>query len=156
MDRVLAIVGLRLKLLTRRLLGKGGTANLLGSIGLFVLGALFSLGLAIGFGIMVHVLAKGSDPERIRIGFLVCFYTFFFFGIVLPILSGMIEQSFDAAPFLIFPISRLRLFGITLAASFGNPHHMVIAKKSFQDAGPFLRFFELYTMPVVPQFFRTA
>ncbi len=125
MDRVLAIVRLRPKLLARRLLGKGGTANLLGAIGLFVLGALFALGLAIGFGIMVHQLAKGGDPQNIRIGFLVCFYTFFFFGIVLPIVSGAMDQSFDAAPFLIFPISRLRLFGITLSATLGSPHHLV-------------------------------
>ena len=56
---------------------------------------------------------------------MICFYTFFFFGIVLPLLSGAMDESFDAAPFLIFPISRLRLFGITLAATLGSPHHLV-------------------------------
>jgi ABC-2 type transport system permease protein len=124
-DRVLTIIGLRFKLLARTVLGQGGTANLLGSIGLVVLGGLFALGLAIGFGIMVHVLAQGGDPQNIRIGFLICFYTFFFFGIVLPLVGGAMDRSFDAAPFLIFPISRLRLFGITLTATLGSPHHLV-------------------------------
>lgn len=125
MDRVLAIIGLRLRLLARQMRGKGGTLNLLSAIVLLLVGVLFALGLAVGFGIMIHMLVKGSDPRTLRIGFLVCFYTFLFFGIVLPVVRGAMEQEFDAAPFLVFPISRVRLFGLTLAATLGGPDHLL-------------------------------
>ena len=68
MDRVLAIIGLRLRLLARQMRGKGGTLNLVSSIVLLLIGVLFALGLAVGFGIMIHMFVKGSDPRTLRIG----------------------------------------------------------------------------------------
>jgi hypothetical protein len=124
-SRVLAIVALRFKLLARKVQGPGGTLNLVGAILGAVWGVVFALGMAVGLGVMVHLFAASGEPGKLRIGFLIVFYAAFFFGIILPMLRGAMDQGFDASPFVIFPVGRARLYGITLAASFGAPDHLL-------------------------------
>ena len=98
MDRILAIIGLRAKLMARQMQGKGGTFNLIGAIALLIIGVLFALGLAVGLGIMAYVVGQGGDPRKIRIGFLVAFYAMMFFGLVLPLLRGAMDQVPEEGP----------------------------------------------------------
>lgn len=125
MRRVLAIVALRFKLLARRLQGPGGTIHLVGAILGTIFGAVFALGMAVGLGVMVYLFATHDEPGKLRTGFLIVFWAAFFFGIVLPLLRGAMDQGFDASPFVIFPVGRARLYGITLAASFAASDHLL-------------------------------
>jgi hypothetical protein len=122
-SRVRAIVALRFKLAVRRARGPGGTARLVGAVLTGVFSVLFALALAVGLGIMLHLFGTGGDPVKIRLGFLIVFWVSFFFGIVLPLLRGALQQGLDASPFVVFPVSRPRLYGITLAACLGASDH---------------------------------
>jgi hypothetical protein len=84
-----------------------------------------ALGMATGLGLMVHLFVAGGEPDRIRLGFLIVFWVSFFFGIIMPLLVGAMNQGFDAAPFRVFPLSRRRLYAVTLAASLGGSDHML-------------------------------
>ena len=78
MDRILAIIRLRVTLMSRQMQGKGGKLNLIGAILLLIIGVLFALGMAVGFGIMLYLVGRDGDPGKIRIGFLVVFYASLF------------------------------------------------------------------------------
>jgi hypothetical protein len=106
--RVRAIVALRFKLAVRRLQGPGGAVHLAAAILASGFGVVFALGAAVGLGIMVHLLVSSGDPDRLRTAFLIVFWVAFFFGIVLPLLRGTMNQGFDVSPFVVFPISRPR------------------------------------------------
>ena len=131
MDRILAIIRLRVTLMSRQMQGKGGKLNLIGAILLLIIGVLFALGMAVGFGIMLYLVGRDGDPRKIRIGFLVVFYASLFFGLVLPLLRGAMDQEFDASPFVIFPLSRPRLYGLTLAATLGSTDHLLYIPSLF-------------------------
>jgi hypothetical protein len=124
-SRTRAIVALRFKLLTRRMQGAGGALNLVGAALLSILGILFALGLAVGLGLLVFALVSSGEARKIRIGFLVVFYLAFVFGLIIPVLRGAMDQGFDASPFVVFPISRRRLYLISVAACFGGVDHML-------------------------------
>jgi hypothetical protein len=123
--RVRAIAALRLKLAVRRLQGPGGAAQLAAAILTTGLGVVFALGAGVGLGIMVHLFASSGDPDKLRTAFLIVFWVAFFFGIFLPLLRGTMNQGFDVSPFVVFPLSRPRLYAINLAATFGGTDHLL-------------------------------
>jgi len=125
MSRTRAIVALRFTLLVRRMQGAGGALNLVGAGLLSIFGILLALGLAVVMGLMVHALVSGGDSRKLRIGFLVVFYLAFVFGLIIPVMRGAMDQGFDASPFVVFPISRRRLYLISVAACFGGFDHML-------------------------------
>jgi hypothetical protein len=125
MDRVLAIVGLRLKTVLRRSRGGAGVARVLGAAMTLILATFVALAIAAIFGVLTHIAVRDGTADEIRIAFLVAFYTFLFFGVFLPLLTGTMNPGFDASPFRVFPISRAKLYAITLLSSFGNPEHML-------------------------------
>ena len=116
MDRVLAIVVLRFRLATRKMRGLGGKLNIAGWILWTVLGVTVALAASVGVGIGSHVMVK-NGPEAARIGFPVILWAAAIFGGVVPVLRGAIDQGFDATPFVQYPLSRLRLYAITLGAT---------------------------------------
>jgi ABC-2 type transport system permease protein len=124
-DRILAIVGLRLRLIARRSRGGAGVLNLAGAVLVMLSLGLLGIALAVGFGALTHIVIGRGDEQGIRTVFLVVFYTAFFFGVVMPLLTGIINPGFDPSSLRIFPISRFRLYALTLAASFGNAEHWV-------------------------------
>jgi len=122
-DRVLAIAWLRYRLVTRKLRGPGGTLNAIAVALLGVLGVGFAIASAVGLTLLVHVFVNSGDVAKIRVGFMIVAYLCFFVGVLLPLLRGAMDQGFDASPFVIFPISRMRLYGVTLvAAALGSDH----------------------------------
>jgi hypothetical protein len=124
-DRVLAIVGLRARTLFRRYRSASDLARLAGSALSLLLAGGLAIGLAIGFGVMTHMLARGRDESMMRLGFMVTFYSFLFFGAILPLVMGVSNQGFDVAPFRLFPIGRPKLYSITLAAYAASPEQLL-------------------------------
>jgi hypothetical protein len=124
-SRVAAVMALRFRLLARRLRGPGGIANLIGAILTTLFAIAFALGMAVGFGLMIHLFAADGDPGPLRTGFLIVFYVAGVLGILIPLLRGTMSQGFDAAPLLVYPISRPRLYAITVGASFGASDHLI-------------------------------
>lgn len=116
MDRILAIVALRFRLSMRKMRGIGGKLNAAGWILWALLGLTVALVSAIGVGILSHFMAA-KGPEAAHVCFLVILWASVIFGGVVPVLRGAIDQGFDATPFKQYPISRLRLYAITLGAT---------------------------------------
>ena len=81
--------------------------------------------MAVGMGVMVHTLVSTGEPQKIRIAFLIVFYATLVFAVIIPPLRGAMDQGFDASPFVVFPIRRLRLYAITVAAGFAGIDHVM-------------------------------
>jgi hypothetical protein len=122
--QVFAIVVLRAKLLVRRVRGTARVVNMIGAALLALIGLAVSAGLAAGFGMMMQALI-GTGQGSLRTGCAIFFYTCAFFGIALPLFRGAMDEGFDVAPFLVFPLSRTRLFALTTGAAFGGSEHLV-------------------------------
>lgn len=98
---------------------------MLGAAVMLVLATFVALVLAATFGVLIHIAVRDGDADEIRTAFLITFYAFLFFGVFLPLLTGTMNPGFDASPFRVFPISRAKLYAITLLSSFGNPEHLL-------------------------------
>jgi len=123
--QLLAIVWLRFKLLARSARGETGTLNLVVALVTGLFGVVIACGLAAGFGALAFYSARTGDLPGIRAAYLVIFYSFAFFGLVLPVLTGAMGHGFDAASLRVYPISRARLFLIGLAAGGASAEHLI-------------------------------
>jgi ABC-2 type transport system permease protein len=124
-DRVLAIATLRFRLLLRRSRGATGAVKLAAAAIMAVLAAGFAIGVAVGFALLMHFAIANEQALGMRTAFLVVFYTFFVFGVVLPVLSGAMNPGFDASPLRLFPIAPRKLYAITLGANFFYSEHLL-------------------------------
>jgi hypothetical protein len=122
-DRVLAIVELRAKLLLRRAHGTSGAFGLVIRVVALLISAIIALGMAAGLAALVHYSLRSSDEHHILVAYLVTFYTCFFFGLILPMVTGTMNPGLDVSPLKVFPIHRFRLFAIQLVAGFGGSEH---------------------------------
>ena len=125
MDRVLAIAVLRFRLLLHRSRGVTGAAKLAAAAIMAVFAAGLAIGIAVGFAFLVHFAVTTEQASGIRTVFLVIFYTFFVFGVILPVLSGAMNPGFDASPLRVFPIAHRKLYAITLGANFFYSEHLL-------------------------------
>lgn len=125
MDRILAIAGLRLKLLARQSRGGSRAVRIAAAAVAFLLAAVIALLLAVIFGLSTHHFVRTGDPASIRGAFLLAFYSCFFLGVLLPAVLGAAGQGFDAAPLQVFPLSRPRLYAITLVAYSVSGEHLL-------------------------------
>lgn len=123
MGRALAIAVLRLKLASRRFQGVASWLNAILGIVMAAVGGLFALAGAVVFAILIPALAS-DGPERARIGYLVVFYFAFIFGFLVPLVRGTLDRDLDVRPFIIFPLSRRRLYALALGASAIAPDHL--------------------------------
>jgi hypothetical protein len=144
-SQIRAIVWLRFKLLMRRARSTTGVLNAISALLLALVGIVLSLGLAVGFGAMIALTS--DDPLAAGLAYAIPLYTFLFFGVVVPVIRGAIEQGFDAKPFLVFPISRVRLYFVTLAAAFGGVEHIFYYPAMLAIAGVTLAVVGLSPLP---------
>jgi len=124
-DRVLAIATLRFRLMLRRSRGVTGAVKTAAGVIMAFLATFFAAAVAVGFGILVHFAVSDGGAAGMRTAFLVVFYTFFVFGVILPVLSGAMNPGFDASPLRVFPIAQGRLYAITLGAGLFNSEHLL-------------------------------
>jgi hypothetical protein len=124
-DRVLAIATQRFRLLLRRSRGVTGAVKTVAGLIMAFFATLFAAAIAAGFGALVYFAVGDGEASVMRAAFLVVFYTFFVFGVILPVLSGAMNPGFDASPLRVFPISQGRLYAITLGAGFFNSEHFL-------------------------------
>jgi len=124
-SRILAIIGLRIRLTLRRTRGAAGLADRIMGAVIALLGAAVSLGLAAGFGFLVHLTLETGDFAGIRNTYAIALYTFAFFALVLPYIGGSLDQGLDVSPLRMFPIRRARLYVIQMAAGLGGAEHLL-------------------------------
>ena len=124
MDRLFAIIWLRLKLMRHSMRSASGIINLIAGAAMFMAGAAVSLGMAVGFGILIYLTGRSGEILYLRLSYFVVFYAFFFFGVLFPVMFMMGTTSFAPSRFLIFPMSRRTLYGVMLASCAGNPEHL--------------------------------
>jgi hypothetical protein len=124
-DRILAIAGLRMTLLARKSRGTAGVVRVLVAALTYLLGSIVAFGLGIGLGVMTWLAARDGDPRSVRVAFLVAFYTASFFALVMPVFTGAMNPGFDVSPLRVFPISKRRLYAITLGAGALNTEHLL-------------------------------
>ncbi len=111
---VLAVVWLRYKLAANRWRGVAGIADLLTGVLMTLLLGLFALGLGAGLGVATYAATRADDLSKLRVLLHVAFLLFFFFGVLFPILRGMMERGLDFSRLLMFPLSHTRLYVIDL------------------------------------------
>jgi len=124
MEQIFTIIWLRFILLTHKLRSASGLFSFIIQIMFFVFGAMASIAMAVGFGAMTHMMAQSPETKSLLFGYYIIFYTIFFFGVISPLFVGTGSYVFEPSRFLIFPITRKRLYEISMASCFGNPEHL--------------------------------
>lgn len=116
MHQVRALIWLRWRLGLNRLRSLAGWANLAsaGLIGLLVAGA--GLGLAVLLGFATYYATQRDDLQHLRVILFFAFCFFAFVAIILPVFRGFMTQGIDVSRFSIFPLSRRRLYAVTLGS----------------------------------------
>ncbi len=116
MDDVLAIVWLRYQLAANRLRSAAGIADLASGLLMALFLGLFALGLGIGLGAATFVAVRADDLPRLRVLLHVAFFLCFFFGVIFPLLRGLMERGLDFSRLLMFPLSHTRLYAVHLVS----------------------------------------
>jgi ABC-2 type transport system permease protein len=124
LDRVLAIAWLRFRTAIHAMRSGEGVLRVVSSVVITLIGGMFSIGLAIGFGTMAYFAAHSDDPAFLKITFVVVFFSCGFFGIFMPLLFAASGEGFDLRRLLIFPVSRGQVFGISLGSAFLGSEHL--------------------------------
>jgi len=124
-DRVRALVWLKLRLWWNGLRSGAKVADTVVAAILAVLGVLLSLWLAFGLGLVTHLALRDGEPDAIRVGLLIVFWVFGFLAVVLPVFFGLGEQAVPLSRLAVFPFSRAGLYRISLAASFASGVHLL-------------------------------
>jgi len=124
LDRVLAISWLRWRMAVHAMRGGEALLQFAGSILIAVIGAVISIGLAVGYGAMAYFAISSSDPDFLRITWVVVLFSCAFFGLFMPLLFTASGQGLDLRRLLIFPVSRGQLYGISLGSAFLGGEHL--------------------------------
>ncbi len=121
---VLAIVWLRYKLAANRLRSATGIADVASGVLMALFLGLVALGLAAGLGAATYVAVRADNLPRLRVLFHVAFFLFFFFGVLFPILRGLMERGLDFSRLLMFPLSHTRLYAVHLVSRIIASDHL--------------------------------
>ena len=125
MDRLLALVWLRTRMWWHGLRSGSGAMDAVAAMFVSVLGAVMSIGLAIGLGAVTHLALSGGDPQAQRVGLLIVFWVLGFLATFLPLVFGMGQPAVPLNRLSVFPLSRGTLYRISLAASFAGGAHLL-------------------------------
>lgn len=125
MDQVFTLIWLKFKMMTHKLCHATGIANLVVQIIFLISNAFMSLVIAAVFGGLIYLTGRTAGAPNLLTVSYIMFYTFFFFGVVIPCLSAGGNLAFEPAQFLVYPLSRSRLYLISLAANIFNLEHML-------------------------------
>ncbi len=111
---VLALAWLRYRLAANRLRGAAGIADVLSGVLMTLVLGLFALGLGAGLGAATYVAVQAEDLSKLQGLLHVAFFLCFFFGVLFPVLRGLMERGLDLSRLLTFPLSHTRLYTVHL------------------------------------------
>jgi len=124
LDRVLAISWLRWRTAMHAMRGGAGILHLVGSVLITLIGGVFSIGMATGFGAMAYFAISRGDSDLLKITWVVLLFSCTFLGIFMPLLFAASGQGIDLRRLLVFPVSRGQLYGISLGSAFLGGEHL--------------------------------
>lgn len=124
MSNLGTILWLRRRMAIRELSSLAGALNLAAGIALMIVAALGSLAIAAALGFLMGMAVVSENPDAVSLAWSVTLYTVSFFALGVPILVGAGETSFDPSRLLRFPLSRRRLFHLSLASEFFSKIHL--------------------------------
>ena len=124
MGQILAIVGLRFRLLANGLRGKGSWFNLVSGTVVILFVILLSLGLATGMGALAFTGVSQDRSDLLHFAYLGAFWAAITFGVLMPLALSSGGAGMSMSRLLVFPVSRRKLFGISIGSAFLSPDHL--------------------------------
>ncbi len=121
---VRAVAWLRFRLAANRLRSTAGIADVVSGVLIAGFLGLFALGLGAIFGATTWAAVLAEDLRKLRVLFHVAFFLCFFFGVLFPVLRGLVERGLDVSRLLIFPLSHSRLYVAHLVSCAVAPDHL--------------------------------
>ncbi len=118
------ILWLRRRMAIRELSGLAGAVNLAGGVALMIAAALGALAVATGLGVVMAMAVGSGNAEAFTIAWSLTLHTVAFFALVVPIVVGAGDTSFDPSRLLRFPLSRRRLYHLSMASDFVSKVHL--------------------------------
>jgi len=125
LDRILAISWLRWRMAIHSMRSGEALLHFAGSVLITLIGVVFSIGMAIGFGAMAYFAISANDADFLKITWVVVLFSCAFFGIFMPLLFAASGHGFDLRKLLVFPLSRSQLYGISLGSAFLGGEHLL-------------------------------
>jgi hypothetical protein len=125
MGQVLTLCWLRYRIWVNGLRLVAGVANTAAAVLKSVVAAIGALALGVLFAVTSYLLVMApDDSEGLGFGMMAAFYTMTFFAILVPLLLGAARAGLDLSRLAVFPISRARLYRISLAATLVSGTHL--------------------------------
>jgi hypothetical protein len=124
MSRLNILVWLKFKLWWNGLRSGAMAMDTAVAVLLTFLGGALSLALALGLGVVTHLVLREVESDIHAMGLLVVFWILGFLAVVLPLFFGMGQSAVPVGRLAVFPVSRGGLYRISLAASFASSVHV--------------------------------
>ena len=125
MDQIIAIAWLRYRLVANGFRRERGIPTLISAIVLALFGTGLSVGLAVALGALAYTGADSSGHDLTRLALLLAFWGTFVLGLVMPMVLSAGAQGFDTSSLVTYPLSRVRLFVISIGSAFLSPDHLL-------------------------------
>ena len=125
MDRLFALLRLKLAIWRHGLRTGAGVADLAAGIGLSILAGLVSLGLTAGVAAAMHLALAAGDAFTLRKGLLVVAWGAAFLAVGVPVFFGIDRVSLPLSRLAVFPLSRGSLYRLSLVSSFASGIHLL-------------------------------
>ncbi|RMF74084.1 MAG: hypothetical protein D6738_07225 [Acidobacteria bacterium] len=127
MTRLLALAGLRLRLVLRASRGSSRVFNVLAFVAVAAAGLAAACGPAAAFGTITYMLIEAGTAEaldKLAVLLRALFVLVWVLALGVPIATGSLDQGFDVAPLRVFPIARRTLWLLTLGAAWLSFEHL--------------------------------
>lgn len=125
MDRLLALIWLKLAMWRHGLRTGAGVADVMAGIGLTIVAGLLSLGLTAGLGAAMYYALVAGGAGILRRGLLVVSHTVAVLAVGVPVLLGLERGGLPLSRLAVFPLSRGALYRLSLGASFASGVHLL-------------------------------
>jgi hypothetical protein len=118
------ILWLRRRMAIRELSNLAGALNLAAGIALTAVATLGALAVAAGLGFVLGMAVVSENPDARSLAWSLCLWTVSFFALGVPVIVGAGDTAFDPSRLLRFPLSRRRLYHLSLASEFVSKVHL--------------------------------
>jgi hypothetical protein len=125
MNRLLAVIWLKSRIWWHGMRSRARAADTAVAIIMSFFGAAFSIGLAVGLGVVAYVAFLDGDADAGNVGLQIVFWVMGFLAVALPVFFGLGQPAVPVARLAVFPFSRGSLYWIVLAASLASSFHLL-------------------------------